>query len=191
MQKQSAKLLVAASRRPSSAKLRQVPVCGYAPSVGKKFFVFDNSPLSVLFRSYYRGRFPSLWEKFDGIVDEGRLLSTREVLNEIKDSSITTLLDWAKNHREIFGTLTAEEGTVVEQIFAVRHFQQNIEQKKLYKGGHNADAFVVAKAAVMNGTVVTLEHHAPNAARIPNICQHFGILWLSREEFMEAEGWEF
>ena len=76
-------------------------------------FVFDNSPLSALFRSYYRGRFPSLWEKFDAIVDEGRLLSTREVLNEINDSSITTLLDWAKDHGEIFGTPTAEEGAFV------------------------------------------------------------------------------
>ena len=118
-------------------------------------------------------------------------MSTREVLNEINDSSITTLLDWARDHGEICGTPTAEEGIFVTQIFAVRHFQQNIEQKKLYKGGYNADAFVVAKAAVLNGTVVTLEHHAPNAARIPNICQHFGIPWLSLEEFMEAEGWEF
>ena len=154
-------------------------------------FVFDNSPLSALFRSYYRGRFPSLWEKFDAIVDEGRLLSTREVLNEINDSSITTLLDWAKDHGEIFGTPTAEEGAFVAQIFAVRHFQQNIEQMKLYKGGHNADAFVVAKAAVMEGTVVTLEQPAPNAAKIPNICQHFGIPCISLEDFMEAEGWEF
>jgi len=154
-------------------------------------FVFDNSPLSALFRSYYRGRFPGLWDKFDGIVDEGRLLSTREVLNEINDGSITTLRDWAKDHGEIFGTPTAEEGAFVAQIFTVHHFQQNVEQKKLVKGGHNADAFVVAKAAVMEGTVVTLEQHAPNAAKIPNICQHFGIPCLSLEEFMEAEGWEF
>jgi hypothetical protein len=43
----------------------------------------------------------------------------------------------------------------VTKIFAVKHFQHNIEQKKLYKGGYNADAFVVAKAAVIEGTVVT------------------------------------
>ena len=154
-------------------------------------FVFDNSPLSVLFRNYYRSRFPSLWEKFDSIVDEDRLLSTREVLNEINDSSITTLRDWAKDHGEVFGTPTAEEGTFVAQIFTVKHFQQNIEQKKLYKGGHNADAFVVAKAAVINGAVVSIEEHRPDAAKIPNICQHFGIAFFTLEEFMEAENWEF
>ena len=154
-------------------------------------FVFDNSPLSTLFRNYYRGRFPSLWEKFDAIVDDGRLLSTREVLNEIDDSSITALRDWAKEHGGIFATPTAEEGAFVAQIFSVRHFQQNIEQKKLYTGGYNADAFVVAKAAAMGGAVVTMEEHRPAAARIPNICQHFGVSCYTLEEFMETEGWEF
>jgi hypothetical protein len=154
-------------------------------------YVFDNSPLSTLFRNYYLGRFPTLWGKFDAFVDEGRLLSTREVLNEINGCSITPLRDWAKNHGDIFATPTAEEGTFVAKIFAVKHFQHNIEQKKLYKGGYNADAFVVAKAAVIEGTVVTMEEHRPDAARIPNICEHFGIPCLSLEAFMEAESWEF
>ena len=154
-------------------------------------FVFDNSPLSTLFRNFYRSRFPSLWEKVDAIVDEGRLVSTREVLNEINDSSIIALRDWAKDHGDIFTTPTAEEGLFVAQIFSIRHFQQNIEQKKLYKGGYNADPFVVAKAAVIKGTVVTMEEHAPNAAKIPNICERFDIPCLSLEKFMEAESWEF
>lgn len=154
-------------------------------------YVFDNSPLSTLFRNYYRKRFPTLWEKFDAILDEDRLLSTREVLNEINISSIEALRDWGKDHGEIFTTPTAEEGAFVAQIFVVRHFQNNIEQKKLYKGGYNADPFVVAKAAVVKGTVVTMEEHAPNAAKIPNICEHFDIPCLSLETFMEAENWEF
>ena len=154
-------------------------------------YVFDNSPLSTLFRNYYRKRFPSLWEKFDSIVEENRLLSTREVLNEINDSSIEALRDWGKDNAEIFSTPTAGEGEFVAGIFAVRNFQHNIEQKKLYKGGYNADPFVIAKAAVISGTVVSMEQHSPNAAKIPNICEHFGIPCLSLEEFMEAEGWEF
>ena len=105
--------------------------------------------------------------------------------------TIEALQDWAKDHGLIFATPTAEEGAVVAQIFAVKHFQNNIEQKKLYKGGYNADAFVVAKAAVVKGTVVTMENHSPNAAKIPNICQHFDIPCLTLEEFMEAESWEF
>jgi hypothetical protein len=42
-------------------------------------YVFDNSPLSALFRNYYRKTFPSLWHRFDQLVADGRLVSTREV----------------------------------------------------------------------------------------------------------------
>jgi len=94
-------------------------------------YVFDNSPLSTLFRNYYRGRFPTLWEKFDALVDADRLVSTREVLKEINGSSIEALRDWAKSHGEIFSTPTAKEGALVAQIFAINHFQHNIEQKTL------------------------------------------------------------
>lgn len=154
-------------------------------------YVFDNSPLSVLFKNYYRQIFRSLWDRFDAIVDEGRLLSTREVLHEINDGPLEALRIWAKNHKDIFTTPTVEEGDFVSKIFSIPHFRQNIEQQKYYKGGYNADPFVVAKAAVINGTVVTLERHRPNAAKIPNICEHFDIYCISLEEFMERERWEF
>ncbi len=51
-------------------------------------YVFDNSPLSTLFRNYYRRRFPSLWQHFDDLVDSGEIISTREVLREIEDGPI-------------------------------------------------------------------------------------------------------
>ena len=46
------------------------------------------------------------------------------------------------------------------------------ERKKIQKGGLNADPFVIAKAAVNDAMVVTLETEKPNAVRIPNICEH-------------------
>ena len=36
-------------------------------------YVFDTSPLSTLFRNYYRKRFPSLWASFDGLVVDGHI----------------------------------------------------------------------------------------------------------------------
>lgn len=154
-------------------------------------YVFDTSALSVLFKNYYRGRFRTLWANFDAIVDEGRIISTREVAREIKDSSLEDLREWTKVHEALFTTPTAPEGSFVAEIFSVRHFQQNIEEKKLYKGGKNADPFVIAKAAVVGASVVTMESLRPNAARIPNICDHFEIPCLTLEGFMEAEEWQF
>ena len=86
---------------------------------------------------------------------------------------------------------TAEEGAFIARIYSIPHFQQNIELQKLLKGGKNADPFIIAKAAVSEMSVVTMETLRQNAAKIPNICEHFDVPWMTLEGFMEAEGWEF
>ena len=154
-------------------------------------YVFDNSPLSALFKNYYRGVFRTLWQGFDALVDGGQILSTREVLREIEDSFIVPLRTWSADNKGIFATPTAKEAEFVTKIYGVHHFQQNIELKKLLKGGNNADPFVIARAAVTGSTVVTMELFKDNAAKIPNICQHFRVPCMTLEEFMEAEGWNF
>lgn len=80
---------------------------------------------------------------------------------------------------------------MVTKIYAVQHFQHNIEQQKILKGGKNADPFVIGRASVEDKTVVTMEVLREGAARIPNICRHFKVPYMSLEEFMETEGWEF
>jgi hypothetical protein len=154
-------------------------------------YVFDNSPLSVLFKNFYRSRFPTLWAQFDALVDEGRILSTREALREIEDGASDECRAWAARKSGLFASPTGAEGAFVAGIFAVPHFQQNIEQRKILQGGKNADPFVIARAAVANATVVTMESLRPNGTGIPNICDHFNVPWLSLEQFMEAEGWTF
>ena len=154
-------------------------------------YVFDNSPLSTLFRNFYRGRFPTLWQHFDELVDNGDIVSTREALREIEDGAVEKLREWAAQNGELFTIPNAEEGAFVTRIYAVRHFQQNIERQKILKGGRNADPFVIAKAAVTERTVVTMEQQQPNAVKIPNICDHFGVPCMTLEDFMETEGWEF
>ena len=154
-------------------------------------YVFDNSPLSTLFRNYYPSRFPTLWKQFDVLIRDGSIVSTREVLREINDGPIEALHTWAKDNPDLFPSPTAVEGEYVAKIFAVGHLQQNIEMQKLLRGGKNADPFVVAKGAVEKRAVVTMEKFKANAAKIPNICKHFDVSCLSLEEFMEKEGWSF
>ena len=45
--------------------------------------------------------------------------------------------------------------------------------------------------AVRSGTVVTLERAKPNAAKIPNVCAHFGVPCLDFEGFLHENGWSF
>ncbi len=132
-------------------------------------YSFDTSALGTLFNSYYPARFPTLWKQFDRLIDSGTIVSTREVLRELDGVSNTDLEKWCKDNAAIFSVPIAAEGAFVAQIYRVPHFQQNIEQKKLLKGGKNADPFVIAKAKVEAGTVVTLEKPRPNSVKIPTI----------------------
>ncbi|MHB1104682.1 MAG: DUF4411 family protein [Devosia sp.] len=80
---------------------------------------------------------------------------------------------------------------MVARIYGVAHFQQNIEQQKLLKGGRNANPFVIARAMAEDRMIVTMELLKPNSAKIPNICQHFDVPCVALEDFMEREGWQF
>ncbi len=154
-------------------------------------YVFDTNAFSVLFSSYYKNRFPSLWIKFDRLVISGDITSTREVLEEINVSPVPEMVEWASNHKGLFPTPTKEEAIFVRTIFQHEHFQQIIEKKKLLKGGRNADPFIIARAKILKFTVITMEKERDNGAKIPNICRRFDIPCNSLERFMELEGWEF
>lgn len=123
----------------------------------------------------------------------GQLVSTREVFNELERfDDPGPLLAWAKNHRDIFATPTNEETEFVARIFLVQHFQTLIAQKSILTGKPVADPFVVAAAATREeGTVVTQESFKENAAKIPNVCQHFGVRSINLEEFMAHQNWNF
>lgn len=153
-------------------------------------YVFDTSPLIDLFRHYYKKRFPSLWEKFNALIEGKRIVSTLENYREIEIQD-DLLFQWVETHKDIFQPLSRDEALFVSKIYSIPHFHYNIDQKKLYKGGLHADPFVIAKAANLKGTVVTCEKHKPNGAKIPNICEHFDIPCLDLEMFMEQENWTF
>ena len=155
-------------------------------------YVFDSGPLIDLFRHYYRERFPSLWKNFDRMVEDGRITSTREVSNEVEGYG-DELAEWAKqNRRKVFVTPTVTELEAVRDIFSVDHFQDMIRKKERMRGRPVADPFVIARAQCLdNGCVVTTERHSPNAPKIPNVCEHFGVDWTDLEGFMEREQWRF
>lgn len=154
-------------------------------------YVFDTSAFSVLFKHFYRDRFPSLWERFDALCDTNRLTSSREVRREIEDGPIGELTEWSNRHPDLFPSPTYEEARLVRTIFKNPRFRRVIEEKKILKGGRNADPFVIARAWILEGAVVTQETDHPTKVRIPTICSHFHIPRLNLEDFMEREGWRF
>jgi hypothetical protein len=154
-------------------------------------YILDTNTLIVIFRHYYRKRFPSFWLKFDQIVANQRILSVREVRNEVSQHSEDSLTKWSSEHPAFFADPTSDEITFVGEIFRVSHFQTLISKKSILLGKPVADPFIIAKAKILGGTVVTQELFKEHAAKVPNVCAYFGVPYCDLEQFMEAEGWEF
>lgn len=153
-------------------------------------YVFDSGPLITIFNHYYLENFPSFWNNFDKYVQNNRIMSVRAVREElrVRGDALSAFVN-DKNH--IFYTPTDAETSFVATIFKNKHFTGLINQKERLLGKEVADPYVIAKAKIIGGCVVTQELYKPNAAKIPNVCQHFEILCVSLEEFMKQEGWVF
>ena len=153
--------------------------------------VFDTSSFIVL-KNFYVGTFATLWARIDGLVSAGTLVSVREVLNELQNYNETDFIqDWAKRNRSIFRVPSNPELLLVQRILAVPHFQALIGNKAILQGTPVADPFVVAAAMHAGATGVTEEALKPNAAKIPNVCQHFNVPCVNLEGFMAQQGWTF
>ena len=153
-------------------------------------YVFDANSLSEL-NAYYPDIFKAFWTRFDALVANGEIISTREVRPEVERSGKDNIIGWIKAHGQIFTMPSAPETAFVAQIFAIPHFQALIGQKALLRGTPVADPFVIACAHAHGGTVVTQEKLKPNAAKIPNVCEHFGIPCIDLERFMRDQNWSF
>jgi Domain of unknown function (DUF4411) len=108
------------------------------------------------------------------------------VLRELEREEPDHVFAWAKQNGAVFTTPSAAETEFVGQILGVQHFQQIIGTKARFTGTP-----VAACAAVRTGTVVTEERRKPNSAKIPSVCDHFGIDSVNLEGFMRAIDWTF
>ncbi len=154
-------------------------------------YVFDTSSLSKL-KHFYPGVFKSVWQGLEALVQQGELISTREVWKEMERGNADQYTnEWFKGHKEIFTTPTTAELLFVAEIFKISHFQMLIGEQQRLKGTPVADPFVIACAKIKSGTVVTEEQFKPNAAKIPNVCTHFNIPCINLETFMQQRGWSF
>lgn len=153
-------------------------------------YVFDSGPFILMFKYYYPERFPTLWELFDALIKSDDIVSVKEVYRELEGQD-DGLSEWVAKNKSIFGAPGVDELAFVAEIFKVKHFQTLIRKQSVLLGKPAADPFVIAKAKIIGGCVVTEEKEKPNSAKLPNVCVHFGVPCMSLEEFMVEENWKF
>ena len=128
----------------------------------------------------------------EDFVSSGKVISVREVYKELDGSPTRQhLREWIKINRKMFEKATAAEVEMIAEIFSLSHFQQLISKKQTLRAGPVADPFVIAAAGCRDGCVVTEEKWKKNAAKIPNVCEHFGIECRDLEGFLFENNWKF
>ncbi|OQB12472.1 MAG: hypothetical protein BWY15_02197 [Firmicutes bacterium ADurb.Bin193] len=127
----------------------------------------------------------------DGM-NNGQIISVDEVYNELDNhwgasvakNKRTKEGAWLHDHKSAFKNLTNEECKIVADIFKSKKFREGVKEKSLRNGTPEADAFLVAKAKIVSGIIVTDESNTkPNAEKIPNICVAFEVPYITKDDF--------
>lgn len=134
-------------------------------------YVFDSNIFISLQRRQPIDVYPSLWSKIGELMDEGIIISSQEVFDEISIGG-DDLEKWAKSRKECFlpSEVSIQQG--------VRNILK--EHRGLVEGGNkknSADPFVIALAQDKECKVVTEETRTRNAAspKIPDVCDAYSI----------------
>ena len=157
-------------------------------------YSLDSNTLSQIYRFYYQDRFPSFWSRFHALISAGRASSVSEVEAELtrRLGLIAAVQELKRLNQNFFSLPSVREQGFITQIFSVPHFRNLLGAKAIAKGDPVADPFLIAKAGASMGVcVVTEETRRPNAVRIPNVCDYFGIECINLQQMMEREGWQF
>jgi len=150
-------------------------------------YVFDTNVFITL-GLYYPSRFPTIWERINKLVQNGKLCSVREVRNELELGNASPhISEWVKANHKIFKIPTEEEQRIVREILSDNRFRGLVKKENILKGLPVADPFIIAAAKVHKGIVVTQENYKPDAARIPTVCNVLKVNWINLEKFLERE----
>jgi hypothetical protein len=154
-------------------------------------YVFDTCSIRG-FQHFYPANFKSVWDNIDTLIKSGYFISVREVYEELAIQGIPDFLKkWSITYKHIFEIPNRDEAEFINQMFAKNHNTKLISPKYLQLGSPVADPFVIAKAYVISGTVITEEKRRDNSSKIPNICDQYDIPCMNLEEFMIQEKWAF
>lgn len=148
----------------------------------KTVYVIDACALIDAAKEYNMSKktFSPIWEAFDELISNGQLITSTEILDELKDDD---LIAWSKRHKEFFVPLTKE---IQEQVFEVlKKYPTLIKMKS--SSNSNGDPFLVATAIVKNGCIITNERPGDEKTgdyHIPNVCKGYDLPYMNLHTFI-------
>jgi hypothetical protein len=150
-------------------------------------YCVDTSSLIAAWQERYPiENFPKFWDRMNGLVEDGRLISPIEVFNEIKKRS-DDLHDWLRRRKDgMFRELDDE--VQIEVANVLQRFPRLVGDKKLRT---SADPFVIALARITGHQLVTEEKPTGSLSRpnIPDVCAQLSISTIGILQVIQREKW--
>lgn len=149
--------------------------------------VVDNNIFSRSFKNLSFSVFEEMiYNPWSKLIFEGKIVSVDEVYRELQRrwNEKSSEGKWLKRHKICFQNTTNEEGIVISEIFKNKKFQEGVKERSIRDGNPEADAFIVAKAKVIGGILVTAESdEKPNSEKIPNIAVSQQVPYMKIDDF--------
>jgi hypothetical protein len=135
-------------------------------------YVIDACSLINIAHNYNMEKksFSGIWVALEEKIGDGTLISSSEILDELKDKDLS---DWAKKNKKAFIPLTQEIQSKTTDI--LKEYPQIIKMRSLKNS--NGDPFLIATAIAFDGIVVSDEGTKSNG--IPAICQKLNVDYIN------------
>ena len=172
-----------------------------------KKYVIDACALINASKNYNMTKkaFSHIWQAFNELVENGQLISSSEIFEELKDIALVKngknkyeefleryyymplnvifkdddIVKWAKEHKDAFLPLSKEVQLKTTEI--LQQFPQIIKIQT--KGSSNGDPFLIATAILEDGIIVTDEGNKNNG--IPMVCESLGVEYMKLNDMLD------
>ena len=147
--------------------------------MNNKIYVIDACSLIEAAHRYNMNKktFAYIWETLEKEIEEGCLISSSEIFDELKDKDLAS---WAKKNKQAFLPLSQEIQQQTKEI--LKKYPAIIKMKS--SKNSNGDPFLIATAMVHDGIVVTNEGTKANG--IPAVCQGLGVEYMNLSQYLDA-----
>ena len=151
------------------------------------YSVDASSLIETYEKKYPPAVFPSVWERIESLVADGRIKVSEVIVDELGSRS-DGVHEWVERHPEMVVPMDEAQQLAVREI--LDRFPTLIEPMRNKSGG---DPFVIALAKVHSGVVVTEESPMKRRDRpnVPATCREFQIACDSFLGFLKREKWLF
>lgn len=132
--------------------------------------------------------FKPQWDFLESAMKDGRVIAPEVVAVELEKwtKNVPSIKTWLNDHRYLFHdiTLDAELTSAKAIVNAFPAYGTSVN----YLGDLEVMAFAQARGLRVISLELKATQHSAKKPKIPNVCEQFGIGWVSLAGFLRAEG---